>query len=113
MLSPRQSLLSNVSQQSRLLCACIIGTRPEAIKMAPVIRRLSESTWAKPYVIAVGQHTHLLDLAIKDFGIAMDEHIEIARLRTSMMEVMARAIEGLDIGLEVLNPACVIAQGDT
>ena len=81
--------------------------------MAPVIRRLSESTWAKPYVIAVGQHTHLLDLAIKDFGIAMDEHIEIARLRTSMMEVMARAIEGLDIGLEVLNPACVIAQGDT
>ncbi len=37
--------------------------------MAPVIRRLSESTWAKPYVIAVGQHTHLLDLAIKDFGI--------------------------------------------
>lgn len=81
--------------------------------MAPVIRRLSESTWAKPYVIAVGQHTHLLDLAIRDFGIAIDELIEIVRSRASMMEVMARAIEGLDTSLEMLNPACVVAQGDT
>lgn len=81
--------------------------------MAPVIRCLSESTWAKPYVIAVGQHTHLLDLAIKDFGIGIDERIEIVRSRTSMMEVMARAIEGLDTSLQGLNPACVIAQGDT
>ena len=113
MLLPRQPLLSPISEPNRLLCACIIGTRPETIKMAPVIRRLSESNWARPYVIAVGQHTHLLDLAIKDFGIALDERIEIVRVRTSMMEVMARAIEGLDISVEVLNPACVIAQGDT
>jgi UDP-N-acetylglucosamine 2-epimerase (non-hydrolysing) len=81
--------------------------------MAPVIRRLTESTWAKPYVIAVGQHAHLLDLAIKDFGIGVDERIEIVRLRSSMMEVMTRAIDGLDTSLEALNPACIVAQGDT
>lgn len=81
--------------------------------MAPVIRRLAESAWAKPYVIAVGQHTHLLDLAINDFDLGIDEHIEIERLRPSILEVMARAIDRLDVSLEALKPACVIAQGDT
>jgi UDP-N-acetylglucosamine 2-epimerase (non-hydrolysing) len=90
-----------------------MGTRPEVIKMAPVVRRLAESDWATPYVIAVGQHTHLLDLAIRDFGIAIDERIEIVRSRASIMEVMARAIDGLDVRLEALDPACVVAQGDT
>ena len=81
--------------------------------MAPVVRCLNTSSWAKPYVIAVGQHTGLLDLAIQDFDILIDEHIEIARSRPSIMEVMARAIESLDIRLEEIRPACVIAQGDT
>ncbi len=81
--------------------------------MAPIIRRLSESDWAKPYVIAVGQHTHLLDLAIKDFDIGIDERIEIARSRSSMAELMARVVDSLDTRLESINPACIIAQGDT
>lgn len=95
------------------MCVCIIGTRPEVIKMAPIIQRLNESHWAKPYVIAVGQHTHLLDLAIKDFEIGIDEHIEIARPRSSLAELLARVIDGLDTRLEPINPACMIAQGDT
>jgi len=81
--------------------------------MASVIRRVAESDWATPYVIAVGQHTHLLDMAINDFGIRIDAHIEIVRSRPSMMEVLARAVDSLDVALETLNPACVIAQGDT
>lgn len=81
--------------------------------MAPVIQRLAESPWATPYVIAVGQHTHLLDIAIADFGIGIDARIEIVRQRSSIMEVLARAVENLDVCLEALAPACVIAQGDT
>ena len=81
--------------------------------MAPVIRCLATSEWARPHVIAVGQHTHLLDLAIKDFDISIDERIEIVRSRGSITEVMARAIDGLDQSLEALNPSCVVAQGDT
>ncbi len=64
--------------------------------MAPIIRRLMESDWAKPYVIAVGQHTHLLDLAIKDFDIGIDERIEIARSRSSIAELLARVVDSLD-----------------
>lgn len=81
--------------------------------MAPIIRRLRESDWAKPYVIAVGQHTHLLDLAIKDLDIGIDERIEIARSRSSIAELMARVVDGLDTRLESINSACIIAQGDT
>lgn len=90
-----------------------MGTRPEVIKMAPVVRGLAECDWAKPHVIAVGQHTHLLDLAIRDFDISIDEQIEIVRSRSSIMEVMARAIDNLDMRLEALDPACIVAQGDT
>lgn len=113
MFIDRQQLEAEKLYGDRRLCACIMGTRPEVIKMAPVVRCLAESDWARPYVIAVGQHTHLLDLAIDDFDISIDERIEIVRQRTSIMEVMARAIDSLDIRLEALNPACVVAQGDT
>jgi UDP-N-acetylglucosamine 2-epimerase (non-hydrolysing) len=113
MLTQDQQCLPRNSDKSHLLCACIIGTRPEVIKMAPVIRCLKESAWARPVVIAVGQHTNLLDLAIEDFDICIDDRIEIMRARSSMMEVMAHAIDGLDTRLEAINPACVIAQGDT
>lgn len=109
----RQRRDADIPHQARRLCACIMGTRPEVIKMAPVIRCLAASEWAWPHVIAVGQHTHLLDLAIKDFDISIDERIEIVRSRGSITEVMARAIDGLDQSLEALNPSCVVAQGDT
>ena len=109
----RQQHNNGTTHNGRSLCACIIGTRPEVIKMAPVIRRLAESRWATPYVIAVGQHTHLLDMAIKDFDLSIDQRIEIVRSRGSITEVMARAMDDLDVGLEGLNPACVVAQGDT
>ncbi len=81
--------------------------------MAPIIRRLMESDWAKPYVIAVGQHTHLLDLAIKDFDIDIDERMEIGRSRSSIAELLARVVDSLDERLESIDPACIIAQGDT
>ena len=108
-----QQLDAGNPRGDRRLCACIMGTRPEVIKMAPVVRGLAQSEWAKPYVIAVGQHTHLLDLAIDDFDIAIDERIEIVRQRVSIMEVMARAIDSLDTRIEALDPACIVAQGDT
>jgi UDP-N-acetylglucosamine 2-epimerase (non-hydrolysing) len=45
----------NIRVAASVRCACVIGTRPEAIKMAPVIRRLWETSWATPIVIATGQ----------------------------------------------------------
>ena len=81
--------------------------------MAPVIRRLRESDWATTQVIAIGQHLELLDQAIGDFGLQIDHHIPIERDRDSMIEVAARIMDRLDILVQRLAPACLIAQGDT
>jgi len=101
------------SQASRRPCICIIGTRPEVIKMAPVIRRLRDSDWAEPIVVAVGQHIELLDQAIADFGLHISHRLEVRRRRQSIMEVASIILDRLDLLLDRLDAACVIAQGDT
>ena len=53
--------------QSKLCCLCIVGTRPEAIKMGPVIaKELNRSDWALPYVVTTGQHADVVEGALKD-----------------------------------------------
>lgn len=113
MAEVREPNSAGLAKSARRICACVVGTRPEAIKMAPVVKRLKESEWARPWVIAVGQHTHLLDRAIADFGIGIDDRVEILRNKHTVLEVLTHAIDGLDERLEMLAPQCVIAQGDT
>ncbi|MFP9136451.1 non-hydrolyzing UDP-N-acetylglucosamine 2-epimerase [Devosia sp. XGJD_8] len=97
----------------RAICICVVGTRPEVIKMAAVIARLGESDWARPFIVSIGQHAELLDRAMADFGLVADHHIAIDRNRGSILEVASQAMDRLDALLEGLDPACVIAQGDT
>jgi UDP-N-acetylglucosamine 2-epimerase (non-hydrolysing) len=113
MAEAREPTISGLPSSARSLCACVVGTRPEVIKMAPVIKRLQQTEWARPWVVAVGQHTQLLDLAIADFDIGIDDRIEIVRSRHSVLEVLTRAIDGLDERLSGVDPQCVLAQGDT
>ena len=61
----------------RVRCACVIGTRPEVIKMAPVIRRLHQTDWAVPFVIATGQQDDLLAQALNDFRLLPDHAIPV------------------------------------
>ncbi len=93
--------------------ACIIGTRPEVIKMAPIIRQLRDSRWCTLHVIAIGQHLELLDQAIADFDLHIDHHLPVERRRGSMIEVAAQIMDRLDVLLDRLGPTCVMAQGDT
>ena len=81
--------------------------------MAAVIARLGESDWARPFIVSIGQHAELLDRAMADFGLVADHHIAIDRNRGSILEVASQAMDRLDALLEGLDPACVIAQGDT
>ncbi|HLL26535.1 MAG TPA: UDP-N-acetylglucosamine 2-epimerase (non-hydrolyzing) [Xanthobacteraceae bacterium] len=94
-------------------CACVVGTRPEVIKMAPVIRRLQESDWAVPVVIATGQHDELLDMALADFAIRPDHVIPHDMNFGAIVNLLGAVAAELDGLLEKINPRCVIAQGDT
>jgi UDP-N-acetylglucosamine 2-epimerase (non-hydrolysing) len=81
--------------------------------MAPVIRRLQESDWAIPIVIATGQHDQLLDIALHDFAIKPDHAIAHDINFGAIVNLLGTVAAELDRLFEQIKPHCVIAQGDT
>ncbi len=81
--------------------------------MAPVIRRLRESDWASPVVIATGQHDELLDIALRDFAIKPDHAIPHDMNFGAIVNLLGAVATELDALFEKIKPHCVIAQGDT
>ena len=103
----------NIDKPHVARCACVLGTRPEVIKMAPVIRRLKESNWAIPIVIATGQHDELLDRALRDFKIKPDYIIPHDMNFGVIVNLLGSVATELDRLFGKIDPRCVIAQGDT
>ncbi|MBW3096894.1 non-hydrolyzing UDP-N-acetylglucosamine 2-epimerase [Pseudohoeflea coraliihabitans] len=99
--------------ESRRRILCIVGTRPEAIKMAPVILALRQQPWADLRVAATAQHRHLLDQVFEFFDIAADIDLDVMRPNQTLSELTARLLTGLDDVLAAEKPAAVLAQGDT
>lgn len=91
----------------------VIGTRPEAIKMAPVIEALKASDWARTYVVATAQHREMLDQVLALFGIHTDVDLNIMRANQALPELTARLITGLNEVVTREQPDAVLAQGDT
>lgn len=92
---------------------CVFGTRPEAIKMAPVIERLRESRRLRPVVAVTAQHREMLDQVLGVFGIEPDIDLDIMRPRQTLTQVTTRALEGLSQLLERQQPDAMLVQGDT
>jgi UDP-N-acetylglucosamine 2-epimerase (non-hydrolysing) len=92
---------------------CVIGTRPEAIKMAPVVAALRRRAGLRPRVLLTGQHRHLLDQSLATFGIRGDADLDVMRPNQTLSGLTARILEALDPVLEQDPPALVLAQGDT
>ena len=92
---------------------CVVGTRPEAIKMAPVIIALKQQPWADVRVLATAQHRHLLDQVLSCFDIKPDIDLDIMRPDQTLAGLTARLLIKLDAVLLSEEPAVVLAQGDT
>jgi UDP-N-acetylglucosamine 2-epimerase (non-hydrolysing) len=92
---------------------CTVGTRPEAIKMAPVILALKEQPWAEVRVLATAQHRHMLDQVMSFFGIVPDIDLNIMKPNQTLTELTARLLLELDKVLLEEKPDVVLAQGDT
>ena len=99
--------------KSKLCCLCIVGTRPEAIKMGPVIAELNRSDWAFPYVVTTGQHADVVEGALKDFGVVPSRRLDLERRNGSLNELFGKVMAEMDRVLDEVRPDCVIAQGDT
>ncbi|MCH9814877.1 MAG: UDP-N-acetylglucosamine 2-epimerase (non-hydrolyzing), partial [Actinomycetia bacterium] len=74
----------------------MIGTRPEAIKMFPVILALRESAWLMPYVVVTGQHRDMVAPVLKMAGIEPDADLAVARPGQDLNDVVANVVKGLD-----------------
>jgi UDP-N-acetylglucosamine 2-epimerase (non-hydrolysing) len=92
----------------------VIGTRPEAIKMAPVLAALQRSPGAGSVEVCItGQHTELLDPVLQLFGIRPAFDLALMKPNQSLAELTARALAGLDGVYESFKPDLVVVQGDT
>ena len=92
---------------------CIVGTRPEAIKMAPVILAFQRCDWAETIVLSTGQHRQILMQTLSDFGVQVDLDLDIMQANQSLAGLTGRLFLQLDETLEKLAPDLVLAQGDT
>ncbi len=92
---------------------CVVGTRPEAIKMAPVILALKKEPWANVRVLATAQHRHMLDQVLAFFDIEPDIDLDIMRPNQALTTLTARLLLDLDDVLEAEKPDVVLVQGDT
>lgn len=92
----------------------VFGTRPEAIKMAPLVSVCRQrATEFDPVVCVTGQHREMLDQVIEYFGLDPDIDLELMRPNQSPADFAARALTALDSAIAQHQPDCVVAQGDT
>lgn len=91
----------------------ILGTRPEAIKLCPVILELKKRSELDCKVCVTGQHREMLDQVLPVFGVIPDVDLDLMRPNQSLGGLTSRAIEALDRYLAEDKPDVVLVQGDT
>lgn len=93
--------------------AVVIGTRPEAVKMAPVILALRESKKVHATVYSTGQHRQMLDQILQFFGITPDEDLDLMKPNQTLGQLTGDVVSRLTALFMEKQPAMVLVQGDT
>ena len=101
----------NASSLPRI--ACVLGTRPEAVKMAPVVHALRATGRATPIVVDTGQHRDLLAETMTLFGMRPDASLDLMRPAQRLAGFFGRCVEALDLAMDGMRPQAIVAQGDT
>ncbi|RXT00300.1 non-hydrolyzing UDP-N-acetylglucosamine 2-epimerase [Ammoniphilus sp. CFH 90114] len=91
----------------------IFGTRPEAIKMAPLVHELQKYEEFEPIVCVTAQHRQMLDQVLDIFEITPDHDLNIMKDRQTLVDVTTRALHGLDEVMKEVKPDMVLVHGDT
>ena len=106
-------LLKLLMVQSRISVAIIVGTRPEAIKMAPVIQAFRSAPDFDTHVILTGQHREMVDQVMDLFGLTADRDLAIMQPKQTLTDITNRSLSGLEALYQELKPQLVLVQGDT
>jgi UDP-N-acetylglucosamine 2-epimerase (non-hydrolysing) len=90
-----------------------MGTRPEAVKLAPVVAALRNTSDFRCTVVATGQHKEMFQQIADTFGLAVDANLDVMRPNQTLAGLTARLLQGIDGWLESARPAMALVQGDT
>lgn len=91
----------------------IFGTRPEAIKMAPLVLALKEDPELEPIVVVTAQHREMLDQVLTIFDITPDYDLNIMKAGQTLSEVTSRVVLGLEEVIQEAKPDMILVHGDT
>lgn len=91
----------------------VYGTRPEAIKVAPILKAIEEASDLENIIVSTGQHREMLDQVNAMFGITPDHDLSIMSAGQTLNGIVSKVIEGIDGILAEEAPAAVLVQGDT
>lgn len=107
------SAVSSKVRMKRLTVLTLFGTRPEAIKLAPVVHALEATPGVRSLVVSSGQHRELLTPFIDLFRLRIDRDLQLMQPGQTPNQVCARALAALDPLLGEEQPDAVLVQGDT
>jgi UDP-N-acetylglucosamine 2-epimerase (non-hydrolysing) len=102
-----------MTKMARRKVAVFIGTRPEAIKMAPVVRALQATSDLRPLVVSTGQHREMLQQVVDIFKIPIHHDLDVMQADQSLAGLSARILQRVDALLETEQPDFALVQGDT
>lgn len=91
----------------------VFGTRPEAIKLAPLVRALAQNETTESIVCVTAQHRQMLDQVLEIFAITPDYDLDIMQPRQTLSLITEKSLHGLDAVLEQAKPDIVLVHGDT
>lgn len=91
----------------------VFGTRPEAIKMAPLVKALAAAPWVEQTVCVTAQHREMLDQVLTLFDITPDYDLNIMKPNQTISEIYGNILAGMESVLEAVKPDMVLVHGDT
>lgn len=100
-------------QKSPATIGIILGTRPEAIKLAPVIQQFRQSPAFNTQVILTGQHREMVEQVMQLFDLQADQDLAIMQPRQTLTDITCRSLQGLEQLYQQLQLQMVLVQGDT
>ena len=105
--------INGVKYMKKIKVMTVFGTRPEAIKMAPIIKELEKREEFESRVCVTAQHRQMLDQVMEIFKIQPDYDLDIMKNKQSLAGITCRALEGIESVIKKENPDIVLVHGDT
>ncbi|MGF7058860.1 non-hydrolyzing UDP-N-acetylglucosamine 2-epimerase [Brassicibacter mesophilus] len=91
----------------------VFGTRPEAVKMAPIVKKLNQNENIDHKICVTAQHRQMLDQVLDVFGITPDYDMNIFAPGQTLTQITTRSLEGLEAIIKEFQPDVLLVQGDT